>query len=164
MKIILIDILQKDDAKLASIIRKNLEKYNLDVPGTAYYDSQLDSLSSYYLEDKAKRLYIVAADDDNNAVGGVGLSECSLFKQCAEIEKLYLCDAVKRNGYGKLLIKEIEERAILMGYKSLYLETHSRLVEALKLYNRVGFKEIDKPLLVKHTTMDRFYFKQLNDL
>lgn len=164
MKIILRDILPKYDTELASIIRKNLEKYHLDIPGTAYYDIQLDSLSTYYLEDRIKRSYIVATNEDDNVVGGVGLSECFIFKQCAEIEKLYLCDTVKRKGYGKLLMKEIEERAILMGYKSLYLETHSRLIEALKLYSRIGFKEIDKPLLVKHTTMDRFYFKQLNDL
>ena len=27
-----------DDAKIAQIIRSNLEKFHLDIPGTAYFD------------------------------------------------------------------------------------------------------------------------------
>ena len=37
-----------DDRKIAKIIRANLEKHNLDIPGTAYFDPQLDCLSAYY--------------------------------------------------------------------------------------------------------------------
>lgn len=41
-------ITEKDDVQLADIIRKNLEKFHLDIPGTVYFDSQLDHLSSSY--------------------------------------------------------------------------------------------------------------------
>ena len=38
-----------DNPIIADIIRTNLKKVNLDIPGTAYFDSELDSLSAYYL-------------------------------------------------------------------------------------------------------------------
>ena len=43
-------IRQEDDAALAAIIRKNLESCKLDIPGTAYFDPELDHLSRYYEE------------------------------------------------------------------------------------------------------------------
>ena len=44
-----------DDRKIAKIIRANLEKHNLDIPGTAYFDPQLDCLRAYYKADPEKR-------------------------------------------------------------------------------------------------------------
>lgn len=35
-----------DDQAIASIIRKNLEKMHLNIPGTAYFDPQLDHICS----------------------------------------------------------------------------------------------------------------------
>lgn len=37
-----------DDAALAKIIRTNLEQLQLDIPGTAYFDPELDHMSQYY--------------------------------------------------------------------------------------------------------------------
>ena len=37
-----------DDKRIAEIIRANLEKFHLDIPGTAYFDPELDHLSAYY--------------------------------------------------------------------------------------------------------------------
>ena len=54
------EITPEDDAALALIIRENLKKYGLDIPGTAYFDDSLSSLSSYYLQDPEKRFYFVA--------------------------------------------------------------------------------------------------------
>ena len=39
-------ITEDDDAAIAAIIRANLERYHLDIPGTAYFDPELDHLSS----------------------------------------------------------------------------------------------------------------------
>lgn len=62
----------KDNKVIANIIRKNLEKYHLDIPGTAYYDPQLDSLSDYYYDSK-DRIYFVALNELNQVVGGIGI-------------------------------------------------------------------------------------------
>lgn len=41
-------IREDDDKALADIIRKNLEKFHLDIPGTVYFDPELNHLSRYY--------------------------------------------------------------------------------------------------------------------
>ena len=47
------------------------------------------------------------------------------------------------------------------GYKKLYLETHSRLTAAVELYEKLGFRRIEKPSQMNHGTMDLFYIKRL---
>ena len=41
-------IMKSDDPWIAAIIRTNLEKFHLDIPGTVYFDPELDHLSSFY--------------------------------------------------------------------------------------------------------------------
>ena len=62
---------EKDDAALAKIVRDNLKAYHLDIPGTAYFDPELDHLSAYYLAAPDKRAYFVAQDEDGTILGGV---------------------------------------------------------------------------------------------
>lgn len=47
-------------------------------------------------------------------------------------------------------------------YAQLYLETHSNLTTAMRLYEKLGFQEIEKPSTVLHGTMDHFYQKRLS--
>lgn len=151
----------EDDPKIAAIIRANLEKYRLDVPGTAYFDPELAHLSRYYAALPAQRAYYVAEDAVGQVVGGAGFAEFCAFPGCAELQKLYLAEGAKGRGLGRRLLEEIEERAKASGYQRLYLETHSVLERALRLYERAGFSEIEKPAAVLHSTMDRFYIKNL---
>ena len=41
-----------DDAAVAKLIRDNLKKYKLDIPGTGYFDEGLDHLRDYYGSDE----------------------------------------------------------------------------------------------------------------
>ena len=150
-----------DDAAIAEIIRSNLEELHLDVPGTACFDPQLDHMSAYYNSDAKHRVYFVALDENDQAAGGVGVAEFEAFPHCAEIQKLYLHDSVKGKGYGKTLMKLAEDWAKEAGYKQLYLETHSNLKSAMKLYEKLGFGQIERPETVLHGTMDHFYLKKL---
>ena len=47
-------ITEADDRTIAEIVRTNLEKYHLDIPGTAYFDPELDHLSEYYDRNRNK--------------------------------------------------------------------------------------------------------------
>lgn len=58
-----------DDEVLAEIIRANLEKLHLNIPGTAYFDPELDHMSAYYNSDPKKRTYFVALDETAQVVG-----------------------------------------------------------------------------------------------
>ena len=155
------EITAQDDAALAKIIRDNLKAHNLDLPGTVYFDDNLDHLSDFYLVENHKRFYYVLFDDDDNVIGGIGLAEFEFFDDCAELQKLYLADDVKGSGIGYKLIKLIENKAVEYGYKRLYLETHTNLAAAIHIYEKSGFKVIEKPVGVVHATMNRFFIKDL---
>ena len=146
---------------VAKIIRTNLEKLHLNIPGTAYFDPQLDHMSEYYSIDPEKRVYYVALDENGRVIGGVGAAEFDGIPDCAEVQKLYLDDSTKGKGYGKELMKIVEAWAKDAGYKQLYLETHSNLKVAMKLYEKLGFHLIERPETVLHSTMDHFYLKDV---
>ena len=150
-----------DDAALAKIIRTNLEKLHLNVPGTAYFDPELDHTSQYYAQDTRKRVYFIALGDQEEVIGGVGVAEFPGMPARAEIQKLYLDDSAKGKGYSKVLMKAAENWAKQAGYRQLYLETHSHLTVAIKLYEKLGFQQIEKPRTALHSTMDHFYLKKL---
>ena len=154
-------ITEKDDVQLADIIRKNLEKFHLDIPGTVYFDSQLDHLSSYYTANPEKRAYFVVVDDIGKVLGGIGIDEFPGFERCAEIQKLYLTEEVQGKGLGKALMETAEEYAVQAGYERLYLETHTNLEAAIHLYEKSGFHKIQKPGEVQHSTMNLFFVKEL---
>ena len=154
------EITEEDDAILAGIIRTNLEAAELDIPGTAYFDPELDHLSQYYLADKTSRFYYIAMLDDE-IIGGIGLSRLDFYDDCAELQKLYLKDSAKGSGIGYTMIGLIEEKARELGYKKIYLETHTSLQAAIHIYEKCGYKLIDKPKEAVHSTMNRFFIKDL---
>lgn len=150
----------KDNLDLANIIRDNLKANKLDIPGTVYFDENLNNLSDFYLA-SPKRAYFVALDDNDNIIGGIGLAELGFMDDTAELQKLYLTDAAKGQGLSYDLIELVEETALNKGYKRIYLETHTNLKAAIHLYEKCGYKLIEKPKEVVHSSMNRFYLKEL---
>lgn len=154
-------ITSADNPKIAAIIRENLEHYHLNLPGTAYFDKELDALSRFYNARPEQRGYFIAADEQDHVLGGGGIAEFAGFAHCAEIQKLYLSDAAKGRGLGRQLMQTLEDFARSLGYQMLYLETHTNLETAIHLYEKLGFQQIPKPDCVLHDTMNRFYAKRL---
>ena len=150
----------KDNLIIANIIRDNLKANKLDIPGTVYFDENLNNLSDFYLA-SPKRAYFVALDDNDNIIGGIGLAELGFMDDTAELQKLYLTDAAKGQGLSYDLIELEEETALNKGYKRIYLETHTNLKAAIHLYEKCGYKLIEKPKEVVHSSMNRFYLKEL---
>ena len=154
-------ITESDDPLIAEIIRTNLKKFHLDIPGTVYFDPEVDHLSQYYNMLPDKRHYFIVTDRAGQMLGGCGLAEFDGFDRCAELQKLYLIDAVKGKGISKYLVQVVEDFARKAGYKKLYLETHTNLETAIRLYEKVGYRQIDRPESVQHGPMNRFYLKEL---
>ena len=146
------------DAAMAAIVRAALKAHGLDIPGTAYFDEALDHLSVYY--DRPGRAYYVLLED-GAVTGGVGLAQFEGLPGCCELQKLYLSPAARGRGLGYRMIRFIEERARALGYRQMYLETHTNLQAAIHEYERSGYRQIPRPAAVVHTTMDRFYIKEL---
>lgn len=158
-----------DDAPMAAIVRESLAAHGLDLPGTAYFDLELDHLSAFYnidedLSDRAAggRAYFVAIDDDGTLVGGAGFAAFPNHPGVAELQKLYVSPAAQHQGLGRRLIALVEQRATEAGYTTIYLETHHNLADAIRLYRQLSYTQLAGPLPgTAHTTMDRFFAKQL---
>ena len=146
------------DVAMAAIVRAALKAHGLDIPGTAYFDEALDHLSAYY--DRPGRAYYVLLEH-GAVTGGVGLAQFEGLPGCCELQKLYLSPAARGRGLGYRMIRFIEERARALGYRQIYLETHTNLQAAIHEYERSGYRQIPRPAAVVHTTMDRFYIKEL---
>ena len=46
------EMTEADNEAVADLIRYNLKKYGLDIPGTVYFDEGLDRLSDFYGNDQ----------------------------------------------------------------------------------------------------------------
>lgn len=69
---------------------------------------------------------------------------CSLIKDGSEIElaKMAVRSDMQGRGIGNILITEAISRAKKMGYKKVFLVTSTKLIPAVKLYEKFGFKKI----------------------
>ena len=153
------------DTAVAELVRSNLKSHQLDIAGTVYCDDNLYHLSEFYNAMPDKRIYYVLTDESDNVLGGVGLAEFAGIEDCAELQKLYLNDSVKGRGLSYDLMNKVESVARDLGYKRMYLETHDNLKAAIHLYEKCGYKEIERPKAVVHSTMNRFFLKELeNDM
>ena len=159
MNFLIREIKSDDNKALARLIRYNLKNHALDIPGTAYFDSSLDSLSDFYCENARRGYYVLTLD--GNVVGGIGLAEFTPFEGCAELQKLYLDDSVKGMGWGYKLIAHVEDKMREKGYTSSYLETHDNLKIAMHTYEKCGYRKIERPDAVVHGAMNNFYYKEL---
>ena len=149
------------DTAVAELVRSNLKAHHLDIPGTVYFDDNLYYLSDFYNAKPDKRSYFVLVDEADTVLGGVGLAEFEGFPDCAELQKLYLDDSFKGRGLSYEMMKKVETAARELGYKHMYLETHNNLGAAIHLYEKCEYREIERPETVVHSTMNRFFLKEL---
>ena len=86
---------------------------------------------------------------------GVRMS-ISIREQWEDWEESFLSQYASKSKYS-------EEKEVLTdkGYKKIYLETHTNLKAAIHLYEKCGYKLIEKPKEVVHSSMNRFYLKEL---
>ena len=153
------EMTEADNEVVAALVRDNLKQFGLDIPGTVYFDAGLDRLSDFY--GNKERRYFVVENEAGNVIGGIGFARFEPMQNTAELQKLYLSDIAKGYGLGYELIGFIEDRMREAGYKQSYLETHENLKAAIHIYKKCGYKEIERPREVVHSTMNRFFLKTL---
>ena len=154
------EIDDKDNKAMERIIKHSLESFELNIPGTAYFDPQLKNLAQFYRE-QSKAKYWVVVNEQDEAVGGVGIAPFGLKKEICELQKLYITPEAQGMGLSRKLMK------VALGfakehYTYCYLETLEKLQVANLLYIKQGFQKLDKPLDgSEHNAMDTWYIKEL---
>jgi putative acetyltransferase len=137
-------ILQKDNDRLAFIVRNTLAEFGANHPGTVYYDPTTDDL--FHLFQKERSIDYVALLNDQ-IVGGAGIYPSNgLPTDTCELVKMYLLPEGRGMGLGRELINMSLSFAKRAGYKKVYLETMPELKQALKVYEKFGFEYLDGPM------------------
>ncbi|WP_339758732.1 GNAT family N-acetyltransferase [Algoriphagus aquimarinus] len=84
---------------------------------------------------------IIYAKLGEGIVGTVGLHKVS--DEVYELIKMGVAASAQGKGVGMILAKAILAKAKEMGAKKVVLYTHSKLAPALRIYEKLGFKEAE---------------------
>ena len=88
-----------------------------------------------------KGCYLIAITENGNTAGGVGLRKFG--SEICEMKRLYVYPDFSRKGLGEALCRELIKQAKRLGYKKMRLDTIGKLNAANRLYDKLGFYEIE---------------------
>lgn len=154
------EIKKDDNQEIAAVIRSVFISDNYPKTGTAFADSQLDFMFETYNVPKA--IYFVV-EENGKIIGGAGVSQLeNSDENICELQKMYFLKEARGKGFGLEMITKCIDKAMEFGYEKCYLETLPEMLNAQKLYKKVGFKHLEKPLgTTGHTTCPVWMIKQL---
>jgi len=149
-----------DDVTMAKIIRQVMPEFSADGPGFALHDSEVDTLSEAYTR-RGSAYFVI--EQNGRVMGGGGIAPLlGATPDTCELRKMYFLPEARGFGVGQQLVELCVETARTMGYKWCYLETLKTMIDAKSLYERNGFRRIDKPLgRTGHFGCDSWYVKGL---
>lgn len=138
------NIQPQDNPALAKIVRDTLAEFGANHPNTVYYDPTTDALYKLF---QIKRAAYFVAELDGEIVGGGGIYPTDgLAADTCELVKMYLRPQARGIGLGKTLIEKCIMSAKENGFSKIYLETMPELKQALKVYEKFGFKYLKGPM------------------
>lgn len=151
----------EDDAAMAAVIQRVMPEFGADGPGFALHDPEVTHLSGAYSVPGAA--YFVVVDTGDRVLGGAGIAalEGGAPGVC-ELRKMYFLPEARGLGLGERLLSHCLEVAKALGYRSCYLETLTGMDQAMKLYQKLGFKPLCTPLgHTGHGGCDRWFSREL---
>ena len=102
-------------------------------------DRDLDDIVGNF-DDRGGRFDVLVAAH-GPIVGCVGLYP--LREGVVELRKMYLRPECRGQGAGRRLLEHALAAASELGFRRVELETNSRLVEAIRMYERYGFRPVE---------------------
>lgn len=150
----------RDDARMAQIIRTVMPEFGACGSGFAINDPEVDWMTKAYSTPRSA-YWVVERDGVVEGGGGVAPLEGGDGDTC-ELRKMYFLPSVRGLGAGADIMRRSLDAARAFGFKRCYLETLSGMDAAMKLYERTGFRRIDKPLGdTGHGGCNTFYLMEL---
>ncbi len=138
------EIQQNDNQQIARVIRGVLIEMGVPKVGTAYEDVSLDMMYETYKKNTST-YYIVS--DKNKIIGGAGIAQLeNSTENICELQKMYFSPEARGKGLGFQMMETCLLKAKELGYDKCYLETLPYMTDARKLYKKVGFQSLEKPL------------------
>ena len=162
MDIIIRKIEASDNPFIENIIKSVFIELHLPLTGTAYADGATGNMYRAY-QNKGDSYFV--ASENGTILGGGGIKAINTTTGIVcELQKMYLSPGARNKGIGKLLLQKCLDFAKTAGYEHCYLETLPQLKTAILLYEKNGFKHLQKPLgNTGHSTCNVWMAKDLTD-
>ncbi|WP_294187811.1 GNAT family N-acetyltransferase [uncultured Sphingobacterium sp.] len=137
-------IKKSDNDALSNLIKAVFEEHNAPKEGTVYSDPTTSDLYALFSKESA---VLWVGEVDGVVAGCCGIyPTAGLPPYCAELVKFYLNPAFRGIGLGKALMNKSIESAKRLGYDKIYLESFPEFSNAIKMYQNMGFRLLQKPL------------------
>lgn len=138
------EIKKEDNPQIAAVIREVFVTEGYPKTGTAFADVQLDFMFEAYQNQKS--IYFVVEENDK-IIGGAGINQLDNSNEnICELQKMYFLQEARGRGIGMQMIEKCLAKAKEFGYEKCYLETLPVMLNAQKLYKKVGFEYLSQPL------------------
>ncbi|QNP40490.1 GNAT family N-acetyltransferase [Lysobacter solisilvae (ex Woo and Kim 2020)] len=150
----------RDDAAVASIIRTVMPEFGATGDGFAINDPEVDWMQRAY---SLPRSAYFVVDLGGKVVGGGGVAPLLGGEEdTCELRKMYFLRTIRGQGVGSAMLLRCLEAARAFGFRQCYLETLSGMNDAIRLYERHGFKRIGAPRgRTGHGGCNTFYLLEL---
>ncbi|TRX21003.1 GNAT family N-acetyltransferase, partial [Flavobacterium franklandianum] len=137
-------IKKEDNLAVAALIRAVFDELKIPKVGTAYEDPYLDLMYEEY--NKPKSVYYVV-EKDGKIIGSAGVAPLeNEAETICELQKMYFLPETRGLGLGSQMMAQCLESAKDFGFENCYLETMPFMLDAQKLYKKVGFEYLESPM------------------
>ena len=137
-------IKKEDNKAVAELIRAVFDELNIPKVGTAYADPYLDLMFEEY--NKPKSVYYVV-ESNGKIIGSAGVAPLENgVETICELQKMYFLPETRGLGIGSQMMAMCLQSAKDFGFEKCYLETMPFMLDAQKLYKKVGFEYICSPM------------------
>jgi putative acetyltransferase len=137
-------IKKEDNSAVAALIRAVFDELNIPKVGTAYEDPYLDLMFEEY--SKPKSIYYVV-EKEGRIIGSAGVAQLeNEAETICELQKMYFLPETRGLGIGSQMMAKCLQSAKDFGFEKCYLETMPFMLDAQKLYKKVGFEYICSPM------------------
>ena len=153
-------IKKEDNSAVAALIRAVFDELNIPKVGTAYEDPYLDLMFEEY--SKPKSVYYVV-EKEGRIIGSAGVAQLeNEADTICELQKMYFLPETRGLGIGSQMMAKCLQSAKEFGFEKCYLETMPFMLDAQKLYKKVGFEYICSPMgSTGHTSCPVWMLKDL---
>ena len=154
-------IKKEDNQAVAALIRAVFDELNIPKVGTAYEDPFLDLMFEEY--SKPKSVYFVV-ENEGKILGCAGIAPLeNEVETICELQKMYFLPETRGLGIGSKMMATCLQSAKDFGFEKCYLETMPFMLDAQKLYKKVGFEYICAPMgSTGHTSCPIWMLKKLD--
>lgn len=116
-------------------------KYIIAIMNNVLKEFGIENFEKEHHDDDGRRkAWVVVDSNQSNVIVGC-VEIISLSETLCELRRMYLLPEYRGKGLGRQLINIALEYSKKAGFKRIELDTHSKMKDAIKLYQRNGFNE-----------------------